>query len=149
MRCLVIDDEIVACTKMAAMLEPFGRCDPAHTSAEAFNLFRQALHEHCPYDLATIDINLPDMNGITLLGRLRIEERQRGVPHARMLMVTAEGTASNVLAALSGECDGFLVKPVRGAVLIEKLVKLGMLTDDLTQRAVGAMLDQRLQPPAK
>jgi two-component system chemotaxis response regulator CheY len=128
MRSLAIDDEFVALSKMVAMLEPFGQCDAAMTSRQALDLFRSALKEARPYDLVTIDINLPDMSGITLLERLQQEEEQRNAPRARKIMVTAESTMSNVLAAASGECDGFLAKPVRGALLGEKLVDLGLLT---------------------
>jgi two-component system chemotaxis response regulator CheY len=128
MRSLVIDDEFVVLTKMVAMLEPFGQCDAAMTSRQALDLFRRALEEARPYDLVTIDINLTDMSGIMLLGRLQEEEGRRNAPRARKLMVTAESTMSNVLAAASGECDGFLAKPVRRAVLGEKLVDLGLLT---------------------
>jgi two-component system, chemotaxis family, chemotaxis protein CheY len=128
MRSLAIDDESVALFKMLAMLEPFGQCDVAKTSRQALELFCRALEEACPYGLVTIDINLPDISGIKLLGRLHEEEERRNAPRARKLMVTAESTMSNVLAAASGKCDGFLAKPVRRAVLTEKLVDLGLLT---------------------
>jgi two-component system, chemotaxis family, chemotaxis protein CheY len=126
MRSLVIDDESVALFKMVTMLEHFGQCDAATTSHKALDLFCRALEEACPYALVTIDINLPDISGIKLLGRLQQEEEQRNAPRARKLMVTAETTKSNVLAAASS--DGFLAKPVRWAVLTEKLVDLGLLT---------------------
>ena len=56
-------------------------------------------------------------------------------------MVTAESTESNVLAALSAECDGFLVKPVRRSVLIAKLVSLELLTENVARGAAGARPD--------
>ena len=129
MRSLAIDDEIVALSKMVAMLKPLGQCDAAMNSHEALEMFCTALKEARPYGLVTIDINLPDMNGITLLGRLQEEESRRNAPRAKKLMVTAENTMSNVLMSASGECDGFLVKPVRRAVLSEKLVGLGLILE--------------------
>ena len=127
MRSLAIDDEFVVLSKMVAMLESFGQCDAAMTSRQALDLFRRALEEARPYDLVTIDINLPDMSGIMLLGRLNEEEGRRSAPRARKLMVTAESTMLNVLASASADCDGFLAKPLRRAVLSEKLVDLGLL----------------------
>jgi two-component system chemotaxis response regulator CheY len=129
MRSLAIDDEFVALSKMVAMLKPFGQCDAAMTSHQALELFCTALKEARPYGLVMIDINLPDINGITLLGRLQEEELRRNAPRARKLMVTADGTMGNVLAAASGECDGFLVKPVHRAMLNEKLVALGLVME--------------------
>jgi len=137
MHSLVIDDEFVALSKMVALLEPFGSCDTATNAQQALELFSQALNEACPYHLVTIDIHLPDINGISLLGRLQAEERAHGGARARKLMVTAESTSSNVLAALSGECDGFLVKPVRRAVLLEKLAALDLLTANVAGSAAA------------
>lgn len=135
MRCLVIDDDFVTLAKMVAMLEPFGQCDAATSFNQALALHLQALTEACPYRLVTIDINLPDPSGITLLGRLQGEERRRNAPRAKKLMVTADSSASNVLAAATGECDGFLVKPVRRLLLIEKLAVLGLLPNGVVPHA--------------
>jgi two-component system, chemotaxis family, chemotaxis protein CheY len=137
MRSLVVEDEFVALSKMVAMLEPFGQCDAATSSQQAWQLFCQALKEASPYRLVTIDINLPDTDGITLLGRLQGEERRCGAPRARKLVATAASTASNLLAALTGECDGFLVKPVRRGVLLEKLAAFGLLPGNVARREAG------------
>jgi two-component system chemotaxis response regulator CheY len=144
MRSLVIDDEFVALSKLVVLLEPFGQCDAATNSRQALELFRKALNEKCPYHLVMIDINLPDLNGITLLRHLLEEERQYHTPHAKMLMVTAESTKSNVLGASTEGCDDFIVKPARRAVLLEKLRGLGLLTE-AGQTAAEEPLDQRSQ----
>lgn len=137
MRSLAIDDEFVALSKMVAMLEPFGPCDAATSAQQALELHCKALSEACPYRLITIDINMPGTNGIALLGLLQAEERRRNAPRSRKLIVTAESTASNVLAALTGECNGFMVKPVRRAVLLDKLAALGLLPDSMAKQAAG------------
>jgi two-component system chemotaxis response regulator CheY len=135
---------------MVAMLEPFGSCDAATGSRQALELFRQALDQATPYRFVTIDIHLPEMSGITLLGRLQFEERKRGIPHSKKLMVTAQSTASNVLAAVTGECDGFMVKPVRRAVLLDKLAALGLLTENVAHFAASTSSDPAApHPPAQ
>ncbi len=143
MRSLVIDDEYAALQGMAAILGSLGRCDPATNGQQALELFCKALDGISPYHLVTIDINMPDTNGIRLLGCLQQEERVRGVAHARKIMITAASTTSNVLAALTGECDGFLAKPVRRAVLLEKLVALELLPAGMARLIAGrARLDR-------
>ena len=127
MRTLVIDDEFIALSKMIALLEPLGQCDAATNGQQAMDLFRKSISDGCPYQLITIDINMPDTNGIRLLGQLQREEQTHNWPHARKLIVTAASTTSNVLAALTGDCDGFLAKPVRRNVLWDKLASLGLL----------------------
>jgi two-component system, chemotaxis family, chemotaxis protein CheY len=151
MRTLSIDDDFVALAKMVTLLGPLGQCDAATCSRQAMELFAMALNRGRPYELVTIDINLPDINGIALLGRLQAEERRRNAPHSAKLMITAESTASNVLASLTGECDGFLVKPVRRAVLMDKLAKLtaaGRLSAQLESNPSGEPLDLPSQTAA-
>lgn len=127
MRSLVIDDEFVALTKMTGLLGALGECDAATSGEQALMMFIKALENHKPYTLVTIDINMPDVNGITLLGRFNAEEKVRGCPRSRKFVVTAESRVANVRAALASDCDGFLVKPVRRAVLLEKLVAVDLL----------------------
>lgn len=144
---LVIDDEFVALSKMVTMLEQFGPCDGATTAQQGLELFRNALKAGNPYRLVTIDINLPDADGLTLLKRFHAEERRNGdTIHARMLMVTAESSMSNVLAAVASKCDGFLVKPVRQSLLFEKLVALGFLFGNAAPQAAGAAEVPALAP---
>jgi two-component system, chemotaxis family, chemotaxis protein CheY len=127
MRSLVIDDEFVALNKLVGLLTPFGQCDAATSGCQALEMFCRALKDTCPYRLVTIDINMPDINGIVLLGRLQQAERVVACISARKLMVTAASSESHVLAAATGDCDGFLVKPVRRTVLLQKLQALGLV----------------------
>ena len=137
MRSLVVDDEFVALSKMVALLEPLGQCDAATSGQQALDLFNKALSDACPYHLVTIDINMPDVSGITLLGRLQREERARGAARSKKLVVTAATSPSNVLAAVTGECDGFLAKPIRRAVLLEKLAALGLLPEGVARQGAA------------
>lgn len=127
MRSLVIDDEFVALTKMASLLASLGECDAATNGQQALELFLKAFKDRRPYDLIAIDINLPNINGICLLNRFQAEERMRNGLRSRKLIVSADSSVSNVRAALASHCDAFLVKPVKRATLIEKLVSFRLL----------------------
>ncbi len=59
------------------------------------------------YNLAIIDIKLPDMNGVTLLGKLRVSQ-----PHMRKIIMTGFATKDNAIKALNYGADMFLTKPV-------------------------------------
>jgi two-component system, chemotaxis family, chemotaxis protein CheY len=153
MRSLVVDDEMVAVDKLISLLAPLGSAEPATRGQQALELFRKALEEGCPYDLVTIDIEMPDMNGIMLLSRLRWEEQTRHGAPAKKIMVTAHSTTSRVIAAATGKCDAYLVKPVQRDVLLDKLARLGMLPAEPAQAATspaGAPQDvANAQPPAR
>lgn len=128
MRSLVIDDEFVALSKLVALLEPLGRCDAATCGRQALELLAGALSGGTPYHLITIDIRMPDIDGLLLLARILEGERLYGAPRARKLIITAGGTSANVRAAAAAGCDGFLVKPVRRAVMLAKLANLGLVS---------------------
>jgi two-component system, cell cycle response regulator DivK len=67
--------------------------------------------EHAP-DLVLMDIQLPDIDGIEALGRLRADERTASVPVLALTAQAMEGDRERFLAA---GFDGYLSKPVNVA----------------------------------
>jgi len=72
-------------------------------------------------DLIVSDWNMPTMNGLALLKRVRADERLKGVP---FLMVTAETQRENIIEALQAKVSNYVVKPFSPAVFAEKLAKV-------------------------
>jgi two-component system, cell cycle response regulator DivK len=70
--------------------------------------------EHVP-DLVLMDIQLPDIDGVEALGRLRADERTTSVPVVALTAQAMEGDRERFLAA---GFDGYLSKPVNVADLI-------------------------------
>ena len=124
MRILVIEDEYVALTKMVDMMSEYGPSDAATNGSQALELFRVAMLQGQPYDLITIDIELPDMNGIQLLHELNEREASTG-KRAVKFIVSVASTTRNILQAAANHCDAFIVKPVKRAVLAEKMEQCG------------------------
>lgn len=126
MRILVIEDEYVALTKMMAMLSEFGRCDAATNGKQAFEMYSEAIMQGDPYQLISVDIHIPDWDGLDLLRRFRKSEESAGLPAARKIVVSAMGQLEMVKQAAHHRCDAFLVKPVARHVLFKKLDELGI-----------------------
>jgi DNA-binding NarL/FixJ family response regulator len=63
-----------------------------------------------PCDLVLLDINLPDMSGSEIAGRLR-----REYPQIKILAISAENTADTVNAMLDAGIDGFISKQLSNA----------------------------------
>ena len=126
LKILAIDDEFAALTKMKAMLSTFGECEVATSGAQTIDLIREAIQEGKYFDLITIDIELPDIDGIALLSEILREEKQYNLCAVK-LMVSASSTPSNVCRAKKQNCDGFLVKPIKKDILHQKLHTLGVL----------------------
>jgi two-component system, cell cycle response regulator DivK len=60
-------------------------------------------------DLVVMDIQLPDVDGVEALGRLRADERTASIP---VLAVTAQAMRGDRKRFLRAGFDGYLAKPV-------------------------------------
>jgi DNA-binding NtrC family response regulator len=68
------------------------------------------------YNLALIDINLPDVNGIELLTRLK-----EGTPKMRKVILTGYPTMPNAVDAVNKQANAYLIKPVELPTLFETI----------------------------
>jgi CheY-like chemotaxis protein len=71
--------------------------------------------EHGP-DLVLMDIQLPGIDGLEALGRLRADERTRAMP---VLALTAQAMDGDRERFLAAGFDGYLSKPVNIADLVD------------------------------
>jgi two-component system, chemotaxis family, chemotaxis protein CheY len=132
MHVLVVEDDFISRRLLCRYLEPYGECDVAVNGNEAISAFKQALTAGHFYDLICLDIMMPGMDGQETLKRLRTLEREMQVPENRVVkvvMTTALEDHSNVMAAFSNSCDGYVVKPIEKRRFIETLQETGL---DLT-----------------
>ena len=106
---LVVDDDENIRKTIKTILEDEGYVvDLAATGTEAIEKTQEAT-----YNLALLDIRLPDMEGVELLKRMK-----EAVPRTREIMVTGYPSMQNAIAALNKNADAYLVKPVN----VEKLL---------------------------
>ncbi|MBI3149068.1 MAG: chemotaxis response regulator CheY [Betaproteobacteria bacterium] len=73
------------------------------------------------FDFIVSDWNMPNMDGLELLKRIRADERLKGLP---VLMITAEAKKENIIAAAQAGANGYIVKPFTASTLDEKLSKI-------------------------
>lgn len=69
-------------------------------------------------DIAIVDWNMPVMNGIDMLDRIRNDRNLRDMP---VIMVTAESKRDIVSDGAESEIDAYLLKPLTLAILDEKI----------------------------
>jgi two-component system, chemotaxis family, chemotaxis protein CheY len=67
------------------------------------------------------DINMPNMDGLELLGKVRAQESLSAVP---IIMITTEGSQNKVLQALQLGANGYVRKPFTAEQIKEKLAGL-------------------------
>jgi DNA-binding response OmpR family regulator len=102
MRLLVIDDspDIATLLKLAFQLGGYA-VDTALSGELA--LERAAIHS---YDVAILDLNLPDLDGIEVCRRLRAEH-----PQLLIIMLTARTSRAEIITGLDAGADDYLTKP--------------------------------------
>ena len=143
MRILVVEDERLLCDGIAEDLElEKYTADRCYDGAEAYErLFVE------PYDLVILDLNLPGMDGLDLLRRIRAER-----PELRVLILSARAQLSDKVAGLDLGADDYLTKPFaleelearvrtllrREFVQREPVVWVGELTLDTVAREISA-----------
>ena len=69
-------------------------------------------------DMLITDWNMPEMNGLELVKKVRADARFKDTP---IIMVTTEGGKSEVITALKAGVNNYIVKPFTPQVLKEKL----------------------------
>jgi two-component system cell cycle response regulator DivK len=110
-RILVVEDNEMNMKLFRDVLVATGyRTLEATTGGEAVELAA----EHTP-DLVLMDIQLPDLDGIHALGRLRADERTAAIP---VLAVTAQAMYGDRERFLAAGFDGYVSKPVNVRELI-------------------------------
>jgi two-component system, NarL family, response regulator DesR len=111
-RVLLVDDEHLIRTALAQMLDLEDDLEvvaQAGTAAEGLALAREVSP-----DVAVLDLQLPDDDGITLAVRLA-----EAVPGCRALIVTSHGRPGYLKRALASGVSGFLPKTTSAATLAD------------------------------
>ena len=114
---IVEDDENIRKTMKNILQQQGYATDTAKTGQEAENKTRDKA-----YNLALLDIKLPDMEGTQLLAKLH-----DSTPKMVKIMVTGYPSLENAMEALNQGADAYVTKPVKPAKLLalikEKLEK--------------------------
>lgn len=77
-----------------------------------------ALDSNPDIDMLITDWNMPEMNGLELVLKVRADSRFKDLP---IIMVTTEGGKAEVITALKAGVNNYIVKPFTPQVLKEKL----------------------------
>jgi len=76
------------------------------------------LDDHPDVEMLITDWNMPNMNGLELVKKVRSDPRFTELP---IIMVTTEGGKAEVITALKAGVNNYIVKPFTPQVLKEKL----------------------------
>lgn len=117
---------------------------PEARLTEAATLRAAQAHLRDSFDLALIDLGLPDGSGLDVLRALR--NQQSG---ALCVVTTAMGDDASIVAALSSGADGYLLKEQPAEVLSRQLLQLATGVPALSPAVARRIMEHfRLTGPA-
>jgi DNA-binding response OmpR family regulator len=135
-RILVVDDETGVRFFLQDLLErDHHQVTLAENGAQALAYVRQGV-----FDLALVDLQLGDMDGVQVLRALRQQQ-----PNAAAIMLTAYGSLDSAVAALREGARDYLFKPCK-TVEIRESIRVGLLKQAPPASTTAASLPE---PPAR
>ena len=116
MKVLVVDDSSTMRRIIVNTLSRLGYKDTiqAGDGQEGWD----ALTSNPDVGIVITDWNMPNMNGLEFVKKIRAEQKYDDMP---IIMVTTEGGKAEVITALKAGVNNYIVKPFTPQVLKEKL----------------------------
>jgi len=122
---LIVDDNFENRQLLAEILREVAKCDFAATGKEAVDAYNLALEQGSPYSLILLDIELPEVDGLEILRKIRESEKAAGIDLGDgipVIIVTAY--EKRFLEAFNNGCDDYLLKPINTDTLLEKIANI-------------------------
>jgi two-component system, chemotaxis family, chemotaxis protein CheY len=116
MNILVVDDHPLTRNLVKSILKSAGyEVTLADNGQEALHV----LQLERKFDCVVCDWNMPKMNGLELLSKVRSIEKLADIP---FVMLTAEAFKENIVAAVNAGVNDYVSKPFTADVLIKKVI---------------------------
>ncbi len=139
-RILIVDDDKLILKNFKQILELEGYVvDTAETGREAIEKSNANF-----YNLALVDIRLPDMQGTELLTSMHDT-----TPKMRKIIVTGYPSLENAVAAVNKDADGYIIKPILDITVLLKAIKEQLKKQDearqYSEKKVAEYVESRIR----
>lgn len=136
---LIVDDDEIIRETLRDLLESKGYAVvTAETAKEALERSRAK-----NFNLALVDIKLPDMEGTELLKKMHTI-----APRTMKVMITAHGTLKNAMDSLNFGADAYLLKPINEKELlktVDEKLREQYAAEAMSEDEVAEWIHTRLQ----
>jgi DNA-binding NtrC family response regulator len=136
---LIVDDDVIIRETLRDVLESKGYVvETAETAKEAMEKSKART-----FNLALLDIKLPDMEGTELLKKMHSI-----APRMMKIMITAHGTLKNAMDSLNLGADAYLLKPINQNELlktVEEKLREQYAAESMSEEDVADWIKTRLQ----
>jgi two-component system chemotaxis response regulator CheY len=116
---LIVDDSQLIHSMYRLVLNRYSGCNivDAMNGLEALDI----LSREADFDLILLDINMPVMNGIQFMEKIRKENIYRQIP---IIVISTEGREEDTMKALKLGAWGYIVKPFKPNMLYELIERV-------------------------
>ncbi len=114
---MVVEDSDTVRSLIISTIEDVGDLDVVETSS-GFEALK-TLHTE-KFDLILTDINMPDINGLELIGFIKKIEYYKNIP---LVIISTEGSEQDIKKGLALGADEYVVKPFDPEQLQETVLK--------------------------
>ena len=113
-RILVVDDDVIFRHLVKELLEENGYI--VETAKDGIEGFEKLKKER--YDLVILDVNMPNMNGLETLNKIREDEDVFDTP---VIMLTVKSMVEDQILGFEYGADDYIAKPFENDILIAKV----------------------------
>jgi CheY-like chemotaxis protein/HPt (histidine-containing phosphotransfer) domain-containing protein len=132
LRVCCVDDNDTNRHLLAQYAEDWGmRATSASSGMEALAVLRAGVARDKPFDLAILDMHMPNMDGLELVRAIKADPR---IQNVRCLLLTSLGRRGDAKEAQRAGFQAYLTKPVRKTQLKQSLVAV-MVPEQPTEKA--------------
>ncbi len=118
-RMLIVDDHPLCRQTLEHQLRGKAlACESAEGGVQALDVLRNAAERGEPFDLAILDLQMPDMDGLELARRIKAESP---ISSTRLILLTSLGRRGDAKAAQDAGIAAYLTKPIRQSQLYDCL----------------------------
>lgn len=129
MRSLVVDDDQICRSVLQHTLQAYGPVCYAVDGLGAVAEVARSLAEHTPYDLITLDIMMPDLDGKQTLKLIRKLEELFGVTQGvKIAMTSAMDDKDSIFGSFRDQADLYFIKPLKLNQVVDELRKAQLIS---------------------
>ncbi len=114
---LIVEDSTTVRSLIMSTLEDAGDFEFVET-ASGFEALKMLTREK--FDLIITDINMPDINGLELIGFIKKIDYEKDIP---LVIISTEGSEQDIKKGLALGADEYIVKPFEPEQLQKSVLK--------------------------
>ena len=116
---LVVDDQALFREIANSMFETTGEFTVIAEAEDGVDALRKLAGAR--FDLIVTDINMPIMDGLKLVKRIRSDQAHKDVP---VIIITTEGSTEDRQRAMALGANAYITKPIQAPQVIAKVKEL-------------------------